>query len=84
VRFRYHLPAQVLNRGLTLLLAWPFVDGLFTGRLKLLASRLRATLPLIGAPMQWVLALLPFMNGWSIYFDPQTKFIIYARKRRAR
>lgn len=51
--------------------------------LRLLASRMRATLPLLGAPMQWVLKLFPFMNGWSIYLDPRTKFIVYARKRGA-
>jgi 2-polyprenyl-3-methyl-5-hydroxy-6-metoxy-1,4-benzoquinol methylase len=50
--------------------------------LRLLASRLRATLPVLGAPMQWFLKVFPFMNGWSIYLDPRTKFIVYARKRR--
>lgn len=49
--------------------------------LRLLASRLRATLPLVGAPMQWFLRVFPFMNAWSIYLDPRTKFIVYARKR---
>jgi SAM-dependent methyltransferase len=49
--------------------------------LKLLASRLRATLPIAGAPMQWLLKIFPFMNAWSIYLDPRTKFIVYARKR---
>jgi 2-polyprenyl-3-methyl-5-hydroxy-6-metoxy-1,4-benzoquinol methylase len=49
--------------------------------MRLLASRLRATLPLIGAPMQWFLRVFPFMNHWSLYLDPRTKFIVYARKR---
>ena len=49
--------------------------------MRLLASRLRATLPVVGAPMQWALKLVPFMNSWSIYLDPRTKFIVYARKR---
>jgi 2-polyprenyl-3-methyl-5-hydroxy-6-metoxy-1,4-benzoquinol methylase len=52
--------------------------------LRLLASRMRATLPIVGAPMQWFLRAFPFMNGWSIYLDPRTKFIVYARKRSAR
>jgi hypothetical protein len=52
--------------------------------LRLLASRMRATLPIVGAPMQWFLRVFPFMNGWSIYLDPRTKFIVYARKRSAR
>jgi predicted TPR repeat methyltransferase len=51
--------------------------------LRLLASRMRATLPIVGAPMQWFLRVFPFMNGWSIYLDPRTKFIVYARKRAA-
>ena len=49
--------------------------------LRLLASRLRSTLPIVGAPMQLFLRMFPFMNGWSIYLDPRTKFIVYARKR---
>ncbi len=52
--------------------------------MRLLASRLRATLPIVGAPMQWGLRLFPFANDWSIYLDPRTKFIVYARKRGTR
>ena len=52
--------------------------------LRLLASRMRATLPIVGAPMQWWLRAFPFMNGWSIYLNPRTKFIVYARKRAPR
>jgi 2-polyprenyl-3-methyl-5-hydroxy-6-metoxy-1,4-benzoquinol methylase len=51
---------------------------------RLLASRLRATLPIVGAPMQWFLRVFPFLNSWSIYLDPRTKFIVYARKRQGR
>ena len=50
--------------------------------MRLLASRLRATLPIVGAPLQWFLRVFPFVNRWSIYLDPRTKFIVYARKRR--
>jgi glycosyltransferase involved in cell wall biosynthesis len=31
--------------------------------------------------MVWLLNLLPFVGGWSIYLNPRTKFIAYARKR---
>jgi len=53
-------------------------------QMKLLASRLRATLPIVGAPMQWCLRLLPFANDWSLYVNPRTKFIVYARRRGGR
>jgi 2-polyprenyl-3-methyl-5-hydroxy-6-metoxy-1,4-benzoquinol methylase len=49
--------------------------------LRLLASRLRATVGIIGVPMQLLLRVFPFMNGWSVYVNPRTKFIVYARKR---
>jgi len=49
--------------------------------IRLLAVRLRSVLPVIGAPMVWLLKLLPFVGGWSIYLNPRTKFIVYARKR---
>ena len=52
--------------------------------IRLLATRLRATLPLIGTPMVWFLRLFPFVGNWSIHLDPRTKFIMYARKRRER
>ncbi len=52
--------------------------------LRLLATRLRAVLPIVGAPMTWLLKVFPFMGNWSIYLDPRTKFIVYARKRRER
>jgi 2-polyprenyl-3-methyl-5-hydroxy-6-metoxy-1,4-benzoquinol methylase len=47
---------------------------------RLLASRLRATLPAIGAPLEWLLRLFPFLSRRSIYVNPRTKFIAYARK----
>jgi SAM-dependent methyltransferase len=50
--------------------------------IRLLAVRLRSTLPLIGVPMTWLVALLPFVGRWTIHLDPRTKFIAYARKRR--
>jgi 2-polyprenyl-3-methyl-5-hydroxy-6-metoxy-1,4-benzoquinol methylase len=49
--------------------------------LRLLAMRLRAVLPLFGAPLVWLVKLLPFAGGWSIYVNPRTKFIVYARRR---
>jgi hypothetical protein len=52
--------------------------------LKLLATRLRNVLPVVGVPMTWLLKMLPFMSSWSVYLDPRTKFIVYARKRRER
>ena len=50
--------------------------------LRLLATRLRNILPLVGAPMTWLLRIFPFAGSWSIYLDPRTKFIVYSRKRR--
>jgi 2-polyprenyl-3-methyl-5-hydroxy-6-metoxy-1,4-benzoquinol methylase len=49
--------------------------------LKFLAPRVRAVLPLVGAPMEWFLRIAPFAGRWSVYIDPRTKFIVYARKR---
>jgi len=49
--------------------------------MRLLASRVRAVLPIVGIPMQWMLRVLPFLSDKSIYFNPRTKFIVYARKR---
>lgn len=51
--------------------------------LKLLASRIRATLPTIGAPLEWFLKVFPFLGQRHIYVNPRTKFIAYARKRGA-
>ena len=50
--------------------------------LRLLATRLRPVLPAIGLPMIWLLKAFPFLGSWSVYLDPRTKFIVYARKRR--
>ena len=50
---------------------------------KLLASRTRAAVPAIGAPLEWVLKMLPFLQRRTIYVNPRTKFIAYARKRGA-
>ena len=50
--------------------------------LRLLATRLRTVLPVVGIPMLWLLKIVPFLGSWSVYLDPRTKFIIYARKRR--
>ena len=47
---------------------------------KLLASRTRAALPAIGAPFEWFLKVFPFLERRSIYVNPRTKFIAYARK----
>lgn len=47
---------------------------------KLLASRTRAALPMIGAPFEWFLKLFPFLERKSVYVNPRTKFIAYARK----
>jgi SAM-dependent methyltransferase len=52
--------------------------------IRLLATRLRSTLPLVGTPMVWFLKLFPFVGSWSVHLDPRTKFIMYARKRRER
>jgi SAM-dependent methyltransferase len=49
--------------------------------LHLLATRLRAVLPAAGVPMIWLLKVFPFLRRWSVYLDPRTKFIVYARKR---
>jgi SAM-dependent methyltransferase len=49
---------------------------------KLLASRTRAALPAIGAPFEWFLKVFPFLERRSIYVNPRTKFIAYARKQR--
>jgi 2-polyprenyl-3-methyl-5-hydroxy-6-metoxy-1,4-benzoquinol methylase len=49
--------------------------------IRLLAVRLQSVLPWIGTPMVWLLKLVPFLGGWSIYLNPRTKFIAYARKR---
>lgn len=46
-----------------------------------LASRIRATLPGAGAPLEWAVRLLPFVGRMNLYFNPRTKFILYARKR---
>lgn len=51
---------------------------------KLLASRTRAALPAIGAPFEWFLKVFPFLERRSIYVNPRTKFIAYARKVAAR
>lgn len=48
---------------------------------KLLASRTRAALPAIGAPFEWFLKVFPFLERRSIYVNPRTKFIAYARKK---
>lgn len=53
-------------------------------QLELLAKRLRSVLPVLGVPMTWLLRLVPFIGRWSLYLDPRTKFIVYARKRRDR
>lgn len=50
---------------------------------KLLASRTRAALPALGAPFEWFLKVFPFLERRSIYVNPRTKFIAYARKRGA-
>jgi SAM-dependent methyltransferase len=47
---------------------------------KLLASRIRATLPVAGAPLEWLLRVVPFLAHRSIHVNPRTKFIAYARK----
>jgi hypothetical protein len=52
--------------------------------LRLLATRLRAVLPIVGVPMCWFVKVFPRVGGWSIYVDPRTKFIMYARKRSTR
>jgi len=52
-------------------------------QLKLLTSRVRAVLPVVGTPMSWMLKLFPFAGGWSVYVNPRTKFIVYARKKQA-
>jgi SAM-dependent methyltransferase len=52
--------------------------------IRLLAVRLRSAFPLIGAPMVWLLKIFPFVGNWSIYLNPLTKLIVYARKRRPR
>jgi 2-polyprenyl-3-methyl-5-hydroxy-6-metoxy-1,4-benzoquinol methylase len=52
--------------------------------LKQLAARLRTVLPIVGVPLAWLLQVFPFMTGWSVYLDPRTKFIVYARRRRDR
>ena len=52
--------------------------------LKFLAPRVRAVLPVVGAPMVWLVKALPFLGDWSLHIDPRTKFIIYARKRTSR
>jgi 2-polyprenyl-3-methyl-5-hydroxy-6-metoxy-1,4-benzoquinol methylase len=49
--------------------------------LRLLATRIRAVLPLVGVPMCWFIRQFPRIGAWSIYLDPRTKFIVYARKR---
>lgn len=53
-------------------------------QLEALAKRLRSVLPVLGVPMACLLKLVPFIGGWSIYLDPRTKFIVYARKQRDR
>jgi 2-polyprenyl-3-methyl-5-hydroxy-6-metoxy-1,4-benzoquinol methylase len=50
---------------------------------KLLASRTRAALPAIGVPFEWFLKVFPFLERRSIYVNPRTKFIAYARKQGA-
>jgi 2-polyprenyl-3-methyl-5-hydroxy-6-metoxy-1,4-benzoquinol methylase len=50
---------------------------------KLLASRTRATVPAIGAPLEWALRMFPSLERRTIYVNPRTKFIAYARKRHA-
>jgi 2-polyprenyl-3-methyl-5-hydroxy-6-metoxy-1,4-benzoquinol methylase len=50
--------------------------------LRLLATRLRTVLPVVGVPLIWLLKIFPFISNWSVYLDPRTKFIVYARKRR--
>jgi hypothetical protein len=50
--------------------------------LKLLASRIRAVMPAIGAPIEWLLDVFPFLKRRTIYVNPRTKFIAYSRKRR--
>jgi SAM-dependent methyltransferase len=52
--------------------------------LRLLANRLRTVLPVVGVPLSWFVKLVPLVGGWSVYLDPRTKFIVYARKRRER
>jgi hypothetical protein len=47
---------------------------------QLLASRARATLPAAGAPLVWFLKVFPFLRHRTIYVNPHTKFIAYARK----
>jgi 2-polyprenyl-3-methyl-5-hydroxy-6-metoxy-1,4-benzoquinol methylase len=47
---------------------------------KLLASRTRAALPAVGAPFEWFLKAFPFLERRSVYVNPRTKFIAYARK----
>ena len=49
---------------------------------KLLASRIRAVMPAIGAPIEWLLDVFPFLKRRTIYVNPRTKFIAYSRKRR--
>lgn len=48
--------------------------------LRLLATRIRAVLPIVGRPMCWFVKQFPRVGAWSIYLDPRTKFIVYARK----
>jgi hypothetical protein len=50
---------------------------------RLLASRARATFPILGVPMTWFVKLFPFVGNWSFYVNPRTKFIVYARKRQS-
>ncbi len=46
-----------------------------------LASRIAVSLPSVGRPLKALLRLFPFANSRSVYVNPRTKFIVYARKR---
>jgi 2-polyprenyl-3-methyl-5-hydroxy-6-metoxy-1,4-benzoquinol methylase len=47
----------------------------------LLASRLKNALPVLGGLLNALLFAFPFLKSMSIYLNPRTKFIIYARKK---
>jgi cyclopropane fatty-acyl-phospholipid synthase-like methyltransferase len=48
-----------------------------------LVARITSALPSVGAPLSLLLKLFPFARGHSVYLNPRTKFIVYARKRPA-
>jgi SAM-dependent methyltransferase len=46
----------------------------------LLAARLRTVLPAVGSPLCWLVDRFPSVRRASVYLNPRTKFIVYARK----